>query len=68
MPGRRASEASYLSEQRLGNAPQIGCNAVATLFVVLRLQICLRALRTYLRYCACQIFQNFGKTAPNSAL
>lgn len=43
MPGRRASEASYLSEQRLGNAPQKGCNAVATLSVVLRLQIWMKS-------------------------
>lgn len=67
MPGRRASEASYLSEQRLGNAPQIGCNAVATLFEVLRLQICMKPDHTYLRYCACKNHGNFGDSGARNA-
>lgn len=66
MPGRRASEASYLSEQRLGNAPQIGCNAVATLFEVLRLQICMKPDHTYLWYCAFKNHGNFGESGARN--
>lgn len=66
MPGRRASEASYLSEQRLGNAPQIWVGSLSPIFEVLRLQICLRALRTYLWYCACKNHGNFGESGARN--